>query len=71
MIANEDYFRTIFETASEGVWITNAQGSTTLVNPRMREILGYPAEEMLGRSYLDFVHPDETQRANQDRKSVV
>lgn len=53
--ASEQRYRTIIETAEEGVWAIDAQARTTLVNPKMAEILGYSVEEMLGRSLFDFM----------------
>ncbi|MCC6751874.1 MAG: PAS domain S-box protein [Deltaproteobacteria bacterium] len=47
-------FRRIVELAHEGVWTLDEQDRTTFVNPRMAEMLGWPPEELLGRSPLDF-----------------
>ncbi|HYO80492.1 MAG TPA: PAS domain S-box protein, partial [Bryobacteraceae bacterium] len=60
---SEERFRTIVEAAAEGIWIVDANSRTTFTNLRMTELLGYRPEEMLGRSYFEFLHPDETERA--------
>ncbi len=52
---SEALFRGIFETANEGIWMLDEQACTTLVNPRMGEILGYAPEEMVGRHKWDFL----------------
>ena len=41
-------FRHLLETAQEGVWIVDAAATTTLVNPKMVNMLGYATEEMIG-----------------------
>ncbi len=51
-------FRRLVETASEGIWTIDEYGSTTFVNRRMAEMLGYPPDEMLGKNFLDFI-PEE------------
>ena len=52
---SESYYRCIVETASEGVWMFDADSFTTFANSRMAEMLGYTVEEMLGRSLFEFI----------------
>ncbi|MBE9095977.1 PAS domain S-box protein [Tychonema sp. LEGE 07203] len=52
---SESYYRCIVETASEGVWMFDADSITTFANSRMAEMLGYTVEEMLGRSLFEFI----------------
>ncbi|MBD2127764.1 PAS domain S-box protein [Microcoleus sp. ZQ-A2] len=58
---SEARYRSIVETATEGVWIFDADSQTTFANSRMLQMLGYTMEEMLGRSLFDFM--DEESRA--------
>ncbi len=53
--SSEDRYRIIVETAQEGIWTVDAKGLTTFANPKIAEILGYTADEMLGRSMYDFM----------------
>jgi PAS domain S-box-containing protein len=53
--ASEQRFRTIVETAREGIWVLDARGITTFVNPRMAEMLGWEPQDMLGRSLYEFM----------------
>ncbi len=55
---SEEKFRTIIETANEGIWIFDKDGRTTFVNDRMARMLGCTRKEMIGRSYRDFADPD-------------
>jgi len=52
---SEARFRTIVETANEGIWAMNKEMKTTIVNQRMLDMLGYAEEEMLGRKVSDFM----------------
>lgn len=52
--ASEERFRTIVETASEGIWLLDADGRISFVNPRMAELVGYTPAEMLGRHKWEF-----------------
>jgi PAS domain S-box-containing protein len=51
---NEQRQRELVDLAQEGIWAIDAEARTTYVNPRMAEMLGYAADEMLGRSLYDF-----------------
>ncbi|HYH83261.1 MAG TPA: PAS domain S-box protein, partial [Longimicrobium sp.] len=55
--ASEARYRRLIETAEEGIWLLDTTGRTTYANERLAAMLGYPAAEMLGRSFADFVHP--------------
>jgi PAS domain S-box-containing protein len=45
----------LIHTAREGIWVMDNAGITTFANPRMGEILGYEAGEMIGRSMFEFM----------------
>lgn len=59
---SEEKYRTIVETAHEGVGVLDAQDRLTYVNQRMSEIFGYSASEFLGRHVLDFFDDDEKEK---------
>jgi PAS domain S-box-containing protein len=60
--SSEERFRQIVEIAAEGIWITDTEGCTTFVNERMADILGLRPEEMIGRSFLEFLDAEEVER---------
>ncbi len=43
----------------------------TYVSPVVTPVLGYPAEEVLGRSLLEMVHPDDLDRVRQDLMRIM
>jgi diguanylate cyclase (GGDEF)-like protein/PAS domain S-box-containing protein len=53
--ASESRYRTIVETAQEGIWQIDADNRTTFANRKMAEILGYSVDEMNGRPLFDFM----------------
>ncbi len=59
--ASEARFRRMVATAQEGVVVRDLAGLLTYVNARMAEMLGYRAEEMIGRPLVAFM--DEEMRA--------
>jgi sigma-B regulation protein RsbU (phosphoserine phosphatase) len=56
---SEKKYREIVETAFEGVWKVDADFITSFVNGRMAELLGYTAEEIIGRPLFDFLIESE------------
>jgi len=61
--ATEERYRTIVTTAAEGIWTLDAEARTTFVNDRLASMLGYRAEEMLGRKLYDFMDREARDRA--------
>jgi len=52
---SERRYHTLIELAQEGIWTFGPEGNTTFVNRKMSEILGYSADEMLGKSLFSCV----------------
>lgn len=52
---SETLHRSIVQTAEEGIWKINAASLTDYVNPKIAEMMGYTAEEMLGCPIDDFL----------------
>jgi len=56
---SEGKYKNIFDTAIEGIWVSDKNWKTTKVNKVMAELLGYTETEMLGKPVADLVHKDE------------
>ena len=52
---SEERHRRLVQSAVEGIWTIDAASRTDYVNPKMAEMMGYSAEEMLGRPLDDFM----------------
>jgi diguanylate cyclase (GGDEF)-like protein/PAS domain S-box-containing protein len=63
--ASEAKYRRIVETAAEGIWILDELNLTSFVNTQMAEMLGYTPDEMIGRSFFDFMAADSRAAAQQ------
>ena len=51
---SETHYRTMFDSAPEGVWMIGPDRRTTEVNQRMCDLIGYTPEELLGRNPVEF-----------------
>ena len=58
----QEDFSAIFELASVGAVLGDAEGRIVRVNPRMCEITGYSQVELLGKTPADFTHPDDVEQ---------
>jgi len=52
---SEELYRQIVETAQEGIWTIDENEKTNFVNMKIADILGYSAEEMMGKELYDFM----------------
>src|SRR5947207_7907218 len=57
--ASEERYRTIVQTANEGIWLIDSEARTLYMNNRMAELLDVNAEDMLGHTVLEFVYPED------------
>ena len=55
---SEQKYRRLVENANEGIAVAQ-DGFLKFVNPKMEEISGYSAQELISRPFLDFVHPED------------
>jgi PAS domain S-box-containing protein len=55
---SEAKYRQIIEVSQEGIWLIDAQGNHQWGNAALLTMLGRTAEDMTGRSLLDFVAPE-------------
>ena len=53
--ASEQRFRSMFETAAEGIWMLDRDGSTRFANDRMAALLGVPPDGLGGRTLFDVL----------------
>jgi PAS domain S-box-containing protein len=64
---SEQKYRTIVDTAHEGILASNLKSEITYANRRAAEMLGYTPEEMVGRSSLDFIDAARHEESNRLR----
>jgi PAS domain S-box-containing protein len=56
-------YRSIVDAANEGVWLIDTQARTLYVNWRLSLMLGYTADEFIGRRLPEFCFPNDIQAA--------
>jgi len=67
---SERRYRDLVEKAHDGIMLVEGPEQTiTLVNRRMTEVLACPSEELVGKNYVDLVHPDDVEDYHACRRS--
>jgi two-component system cell cycle sensor histidine kinase/response regulator CckA len=56
---SQNRWRTLVETANQGVWTIDPAGRVDYLNARMAELLGVRPEEVLGKRFLRFFTAEE------------
>jgi PAS domain S-box-containing protein len=59
LVASEKEFRLLAEAVPQIVWVTDAQGLTTYLNPVWEEYTGLTLEESYGEGWTQPFHPDD------------
>src|SRR6266571_2602101 len=67
----EPFYRTILESLSEGLLITDAQGRIVYANARLAEITGYPQNELVGNLGHQLLIPKEEWPAMEKRLKTL
>ena len=55
----EQRFRALIEHSSDIIVILNIKGTITYINPAVERVLGFKAEERIGASGFELIHPDD------------
>jgi two-component system, cell cycle sensor histidine kinase and response regulator CckA len=68
---DEKRYRELVENLNDIVYATDTNANITYVSPNITRIGGYLPEEVLGRNFTEFVHPDDLHgRLEQFRKII-
>ncbi len=62
--------RRIFETSQDLIMVMDGRGFLVQISPSCEAILGYRPEEMIGRSGVDFIHPDHLDKAREEMRAA-
>ena len=55
---SEKNYRNLFENANEAIFVAQ-EGKLVFLNPKTIIIIGYSAEELMSRPFIEFIHPDD------------
>lgn len=61
----------MFRLSHDMLGIIDAQGKFLRLNPAWERTLGYPVAQLIGKSYLDFVHPDDVATTRAINEQII
>lgn len=62
LLESREQYYTVFNSVKEVIFQTDMEGIWILLNPAWQEMTGFSVEESIGKSFLEYVHPDDHQR---------
>ncbi len=68
---SEKRFRLIAENSADMISCHDAEGVYRYASPACRELLGYEPEELMGHSAFEFIHPDDREKIERSRLSML
>lgn len=64
-------YKTFFDEARDMLCIAGTDGYFKLVNPAFEEVLGWSQAELLGRPFVEFVHPDDVEATIRETEQLA
>ncbi len=68
---SEQRFRDLTEHTSDWVWEVDANGVYTYSNLKVKEILGYDPDEIIGKTPFEFMAPEEVKRVVPEFQAIM
>ena len=68
---SEERFRSLVETTSDWIWEVDINSFYTYVSPKIKDILGYEPEEIIGKTPFDLMPADEIERVSKKFKAAI
>jgi PAS domain S-box-containing protein len=62
LLESESKYRSLVETGGAGVASIDLEGNLTFINQSLLGQLGYSEEEIVGKNFADFLHPEDGER---------
>jgi PAS domain S-box-containing protein len=59
---SEAKFRSLVENTAVPIGITDSKGEFAYVNKALADSVGYTVQELVGRPFMDFLHPEDRER---------
>ncbi|MBU2552575.1 MAG: cache domain-containing protein [Proteobacteria bacterium] len=63
---SERKYRELVENIDEVIITVDSEGRIEYVSPTCLDLFGYPPEELVGRSFLDYIHSEDLSRIQQE-----
>jgi PAS domain S-box-containing protein len=62
---SQELHRRVIETSTDAIALFDLKGRVLFASPASRTILGYEPRELVGRQFVDLIHPDDVEPATE------
>jgi PAS domain S-box-containing protein len=71
LFASEARFKALVESSSDRIWEVDANGVYTYTSPKVKDLLGYEPEEVIGKTPFDFMLPEYAARLKSEFGTIA
>ncbi len=71
MERSREYFHSLVEYSSDIIMVIDEEGIIHYITPSIKNVLGYSAEEIVGRDLIEFVHPEDLDIIMKKKKEIL
>ena len=68
---SEERFRSLVEATSDWIWEVDTNANFTYISPKIKDLLGYEPEEVLGKTPFDLMPPEEAKKISAAFNEIV
>ncbi len=68
---SENRFKDVAERTSDWIWEVDGNGVYTYASPKVKDLLGYELEEVIGKTPFDLMPPEEAERIKKKFGAIV
>ena len=68
---SEEFYRNILENSDDGITISDENGYIIFQSPSNENITGYQKGELLGKSVLTLIHPDDLEKSSKTLEKLL
>ncbi len=68
---SEERFRSLVEVSSDWIWEIDQNGTYTYASSKIKDLLGYEPESVIGKKIFDLMSPEEATRVEQIFRGIL
>jgi PAS domain S-box-containing protein len=68
---SEEQHRDLVEKISDVIYAVDAGGVLTYLNPAAESLIGLPVEQLVGKPFARFIHPEDSGRAQNNHQALL
>lgn len=71
MQESEEKYRTLAENVNDALYLIDRNGRFSYISSGVKNILGYDANDLIGKRLIDFIYPEDTKLMPQQLRKII